>query len=416
MARLTLLFACVFLITQQLFAQSFTLSSELRPRTEVRHGYNRLPAEDSKHAVFVNQRSRLNLLYESDKFNTFISFQEIRVWGDKGLFETLPGLGLNQAYIEVKLFEGLSLKAGRQQIRLDNQRLFAINNWNQAGRTHDAAVFNYHYNGWKLQAGGAFNQDNANAFGTLYLGNNYKTLNYLWVNKMFGQAGFSAIAVADGYEGEGEVTGTQFRSTYGGILFWKPGKHSIELHAYKQNGKNPDGQSIDAWYAHLVGRLNPLEKFRINVGAEIFSGNDLSKDEEKFKAFDPLYGANHAFGGHLDYFTNTTVHTKKAGLVNPYIHFVYDLTDVINLKADYHYFALQNNLLNDEGEVTDKYLGSEIDLSVQFIFSRQFEFQLGYSTMFATESMEVLKGGSHKEPIHWAWMMLTVRPVFFTTK
>jgi hypothetical protein len=35
--------------------------------------------------------------------------------------------------------------------------------------------------------------------------------------------------------------------------------------------------------------------------------------------------------------------------------------------------------------------------------------------MFATESMEFLKGGSHKEPIHWGWVMLTVKPVFFTS-
>jgi hypothetical protein len=394
----------------------FTLSGELRPRMELRHGYSKLPSEDSLMAAFVSQRSRLNLSYESEKFNTFVSFQEVRVWGAKGMFETLPGVGLNQAYADVKIFEGFSLKVGRQQIRLDNQRFFAINNWNQAGRTHDAAVLNMKHSGWNLQLGGAFNQDKEQLYGTDYTRNQYKTLNFLWINKMFGKAGFSALAVMDGFDDPDKANKTYFRSTFGGIFYLKPGKQTIELHGFKQNGKTKNGQEINAWYVHLVGRLRPAQKLHMIAGIEILSGKDKTTGDLKYRSFDPLYSANHAFNGHLDYFTNVTVHTKEGGLVNPYINLVYNLTETVNLKADYHYFALQNKLLDANNQVVDKYLGSEIDISFQYFITKQADLQLGYSTMFASKSMEFLKGGSHKEPIHWGWVMLTVKPVFFTAK
>lgn len=408
--------AFAFLLASgSLIAQNFTLSGELRPRLELRHGYRTLPPENADMAAFVSQRSRLNLLHEGEKFNTFISFQEIRVWGDKGLFETLPGLGLNQAYAEIKLYDDLWLKAGRQQLRFDNQRFFAINNWNQAGRTHDAAVLNFKYQGWNMQVGGAFNQNEESAFETYYSLNQYKTLNFLWVNKMFDKAGFSALAVVDGFQGQGEASKTQFRSTFGGIFYLKPGKHTIELHGFKQNGITPMRQKIDAWYTHLIARLKPAQKLNINTGIEIFSGKDQTSDDAKYRVFDPLYGANHAFNGHLDYFTNIPVHTKQGGLVNPYLSMIYKLNEEISLRADYHYFALQNKLVDDKNEEVDKYLGSEIDLSMQIAFSKQLDLQFGYSTMFASKSMEFIKGGSHKEPIHWGWVMLTVRPVFFSS-
>ena len=415
MKRAILLSILVVVFLSKATAQ-FTLSGELRPRLELRHGYGKLPTEDSLTAAFVNQRSRLNMLYENEHFNTFISFQDVRTWGGKGMFEIEPGMGIHQAYAEIFFLNSFSVKAGRQELRYNNQRLFGVNNWNQAGRTHDAAVLKFEKEGWKVHTGGAFNQTDARTFGTEYLGKEYKSLNFLWVDKKIGNFNISALAVVDGYQGKGADTTTQFRSTFGGVLSWKPGSSVIELHGYKQGGKTAEGREIDAWYASLAGRFKPAEKLNLNIGAEIFSGNNKTRDEAKLKAFNPMYGANHAFNGHLDYFTNIPAHTKEGGLVNPYINLVYNLKETINLKADYHYFALQNKLVDENNHVIDRYLGSEIDLSLQYFISKQADVQFGYSTMFATKSMEFLKGGSYKEPIHWGWVMLTVKPVFFTTR
>lgn len=60
-------------------------------------------------------------------------------------------------------------------------------------------------------------------------------------------------------------------------------------------------------------------------------------------------------------------------------------------------------------------LGTEIDLVLGYKFSKDIQFHLGYSQMFATESMEVLKGGDKDATNNWAWAMITVKPSLFKT-
>lgn len=405
--------AILLLIAINGYAQ-FILSGEFRPRFEARHGYRTLPPEDTTFAAFVNQRSRINLKYNAGRIQTFLGFQEVRVWGGKGMFETLPGIGLHQAFVELEINPKLSLRAGRQELRYDNQRLLGVNNWNQHGRTHDAAVLKFASEKWQVHLGAAFNQSAENLFGTVYLGREYKTLNYLWAQRKFENFTISGLWLTDGFQDRIDPTKTWFRSTAGGIAKTNIHDHVIELHGYYQFGKTHIGQDIRAWYIHPVIRLAAGTNTRLNIGAEIFSGNDPSIDEEEpFKAFHNLYGVTHGFNGHLDYFTNIPDHTGNAGLINPYVEIEHKLTDNLILRGDYHFFATQYSLINPLGEEYDRYLGSEIDFSVQFNITREADLQFGYSTIFASPSMELLKGGSHEEFVHWGWMMLTVRPVIF---
>ncbi len=402
-------------LSVQLFAQTFTLSGEIRPRIEVRHGYKTMPDDSSGFAFFVNQRSRLNLLYERPEFNVFVSFQEVRTWGGKGMFETQPGLGIHQAFVELPFLSRFALKLGRQELRYDNQRLFGINNWNQAGRTHDAAVVKFSDMGWSLHLGTAYNQSIDTTFGSNYKGKEYKSLNYLWIDKKFGKINLNGIVVVDGYQKKQEPSTNYLRATYGGLATWKSRDLGIELQGYKQGGKTQTGQQIDSWYLNMTARAKPAKMLGLVAGVEWLSGNDRTKKEEKFKAFNPLYSASHIFHGHLDYFTDIPSHTDSAGLVDLFFNVIYQLTNKVTLKADYHNFSTESNLADPEGKKAKKYLGSEIDLGVQIAFSKMVDLQFGYSTMFATKSMEYVTTGSHREPIHWGWLMLTVKPVFFTT-
>ncbi len=405
----------LLLISVSSYAQ-FILSGEFRPRFEARHGYRTLPPEDTTFAAFVNQRSRINLQYSTGRLRTFLGFQEVRVWGGKGMFETLPGIGLHQAYVELDIIPKLSLRAGRQELRYDNQRLLGMNNWNQSGRTHDAAVLRFKSENWQVHLGTAFNQSAENLFGTTYLGREYKTLSYLWMQRELGNFTINGLWLSDGYQDREDQTKTRFRSTAGGIVKAKLADHSIELHGYYQFGQTNTGQDIRAWYIHPVARLSLGVNTQLNVGVEVFSGNDPSKEEDHFKAFHNLYGTTHGFNGHLDYFTNIPEHTNNTGLVNPYLEIEHKLNDQLTLRGDYHFFATHRSLVNQENQPYDRYLGSEIDFSVQLNISKEIDLQMGYSTMFASPSMEVLKGGSHEEFVHWGWMMLTVRPVFFRSK
>ena len=61
--------AMLFFIVGQANAQ-FTLSGELRPRTELSHGYSELAAQNQDASLFTSQRTRLNLQYSTDKIKT----------------------------------------------------------------------------------------------------------------------------------------------------------------------------------------------------------------------------------------------------------------------------------------------------------------------------------------------------------
>ncbi|MEA3479598.1 MAG: hypothetical protein U9R60_15550, partial [Bacteroidota bacterium] len=64
------------------YAQDVSISAQLRPRFEYRHGYKTLSSPDIDPAFFISQRSRLSALFSSEKFKAGFSLQNVRVWGD----------------------------------------------------------------------------------------------------------------------------------------------------------------------------------------------------------------------------------------------------------------------------------------------------------------------------------------------
>jgi hypothetical protein len=79
-----------------------------------------------------------------------------------------------------------------------------------------------------------------------------------------------------------------------------------------------------------------------------------------------------------------------------------------------HIFSSAAPVVNSLGEELGNALGTEVDLALGYNFTKDIQFQLGYSQMFATESMEVLKGGNKDNTNNWAWVMLTVKPNLFS--
>ena len=58
-------------------------------------------------------------------------------------------------------------------------------------------------------------------------------------------------------------------------------------------------------------------------------------------------------------------------------------------------------------------LGTEVDLVLNLNLTSNTNIKLGYSQMFATSTMEVLKGGNKDLTNNWAWLMLTFKPTLF---
>ena len=166
------------LITLFVNAQ-FTLTGQLRTRTEVRNGLGNLVLKGSKPAAFTSQRTRLIFGYKWDRLTFGVSIQDVRVWGqDASSISNADGnrLMLHEGWAELTLFNKadttikatgidlMSIKIGRQELSYDDVRLIGNLDWLQQGRRHDMALLKTVHKGWQVDIGYAFNQ-NSDAFG-----------------------------------------------------------------------------------------------------------------------------------------------------------------------------------------------------------------------------------------------------------
>jgi hypothetical protein len=176
--HLVLLILLSFFISVEAQAQ-FTLSGQLRTRTEVRAGYGNLVLKGSKAAAFTSQRTRLSFGYKWDRLTFGVAVQDVRVWGqDASSISNADGnrFMLHEAWADVvlanradttikfKVFDLMSLKIGRQELLYDDVRLIGNLDWLQQARRHDMALLKTVHKGWQVDIGYAFNQ-NSDAFG-----------------------------------------------------------------------------------------------------------------------------------------------------------------------------------------------------------------------------------------------------------
>ena len=67
-------------------------------------------------------------------------------------------------------------------------------------------------------------------------------------------------------------------------------------------------------------------------------------------------------------------------------------------------------------EEQDSYLGTEIDLTATYKLDKNFVISGGVSKMFASDTMEILKGGNNNNCNNWAWVMVSFNPQLFNYK
>jgi hypothetical protein len=163
----------------------FTLTGQVRTRSEYRDGTGTLRPAANQPAFFTSQRTRLSFGYKNNRINFLTSVQDVRVWGqDASSISNADGnkLGVHEAWGEITLankkdtsfkkskVDYFGFKIGRQELLYDDSRLLGNLDWLQQGRRHDALVFKLLNKGWQIDLGTAFNQ-NTDAFnynGTYY--------------------------------------------------------------------------------------------------------------------------------------------------------------------------------------------------------------------------------------------------------
>lgn len=381
----------------------FSLTGEFRPRTEFSRGYKILSDENQDWSTLTTQRSRLNFFYVGEALSTKITLQDVRNWGGQPQLVANEdyATSVHEAWAEVFFAPYFSLRAGRQELNYDDHRIFGNVGWAQQARSHDIALLKYE-NGFNIHLGIA-HHENSNQTNNLYDGPDaYKDLQFFWFNKNWQKSGLSFLFLNNGIpaiENSNQIT--KYSQTLGGRFTTVVKKASFATNLYCQTGKHASGKDISALNFLIEASL----KNGFSAGYEYLSGNSYNKTD-KIYAFAPFYGTNHKFNGFMDYFFVGN-HINSVGLNDVYLKFKHSENN-FGFNADLHYFASAGDI----SENANKYLGTELDITFLWKVQESAVISAGWSTMFAGENMELIKGGDFETGNYWAYIMLSVTPAF----
>ncbi len=421
----------------------FTMSGEIRPRFEYRHGYKSLADSAQDHAAFVDQRTRLNFAYKEEGYKFKIVVQDVRVWGSQPQLASKDGLtAIHEAWATVIFTKKLSFKFGRQEIILDDHRIFGNVGWAQQARSHDAGIFLLQRGKLKGQLGLAYNQDAAGLSGTSAGNGSYKAFQYLWFHNDFtDNLGVSILFLNNGKQANlmdtsGNVLSAtdNYSQTYGSRISYKKEKIAAHLVYYGQAGVEGDvvNTRISASMAGFDFAYKLSSKLTTTIGFERQSGNSQTDTTKAYSevnhAFNPFYGTNHKFNGFMDYFYVGN-HIGSVGLLDIFFKFKYS-PEKYFVGVDIHMFSAAANVRDEvefantgNYETMNSSLGAEIDITCGFELSKGVKLKAGYSQMLGTKTLATLKGatdyqheGRIDETSNWGWLMLIVKPVFIGSK
>lgn len=400
---------------------TLVLAVEYRPRTEFRHGYRQLPATGSEPAFFTSHRARINLDYVAQKFRMYASLQDIRVWGEEDTRDPAGDAQFFEFYAEPLIAKNLKVRVGRQVISYADERLFASNNWRQAGGKHDALRVMFKKPGLDMDLIAAFNQTRVRNFGTLYdpSFDFYKMLLahfFSWKpNSAFTLTG---INFTDGYQDAKGSQKTQFKYTQGGILALQLQAAKVTLAAYYQHGRIESGEKLRAWYFDPQISFSAGKNHKINLGMQWFSG-DSNPNDGISEAFLAQYGAFHRYNGRMDY-TERTVRTyNHAGILNPYLIQDIKFTKKWGLIWESHLLGTTTPIRSATNGIYDgsqRIYGWENDFRFRYKPNSFTSIELAYLFMFANEKLTYLPagaGGNAEILPQFAYLEITWTPELF---
>ncbi len=430
----------IFFIGGDAIAQSVTISGEVRPRYEYRHGYKTIMKDGEDAANFISQRTRLNAFYGNATFKFGLVLQDVRVWGDVSQLNKsdVNGTSIHQAWGEVIFSEKFSIKLGRQEIAYDDQRIFGSVGWAQQARSHDAAIFKIKpAENHKVDVGLAFNANGESLYKADYTVNSYRSFQYVWYHGTFDKVGVSFLILNNGlvYTDDSDTSDIKqkvaYSQTIGPRVTYKGDNLSANAAFYYQGGKNKYNNTTSAMYFSANAFYKVSKAFGVGLGGEYLSGTsseNKANSDENDKSFKPLYGTNHKFNGWMDYFYVGS-YMGGNGLIDINLPLVLKVKK-FTFKLIPHYFmaAATVAVYEEPARAAGTWkeyssgLGAEIDFAVGYALSKSMVISGGYSQMFATETLQVIKypqsptAEYYKNTNNWAWIMFTFKPTFFSSK
>jgi len=374
---------------------------EVWVHAQLRHRFETTGRKDLRvdtRSELVSQRARLALGARFfSRYRVFLQLQDVRKWGEEtstlGDYDA-DGLDLHQGWAEVRIWRGLHLRLGRQEIAYDDHRLVGTVNWSQQGRSFDAARLWWQC---KLLRAEAFyarlrekDGDDAVEADQHFWGLWVKLRSYEWAKPSL--LFLSEIDWDEGARRHRETVGGRVHGAFGGLVY--------DVAFYYQVGRDDTtDQDLRAFlFAGKVGYRAPVATAPgLQLWAELLSGDDDPTDGPA-RTFDTLYATNHKFYGFMDFFLNIPAHTGGRGLQDfgGRAH----LTPVKGLWMAVDYHLLRLMVADPTGA---QLLGHELDLTVRYQILRWVSVQTGYSVLVPDTALANLKEG-REQPEHWYYL------------
>lgn len=424
----TLCFGSMLLPVSRLHAQEatenrFILDLNVLERGELRYGEFREEDETKEGlAHFVLGRYRLTANYNRSWLEAKVSLQQAGTWGmDGGSFS------LHEAWVGMKSPKGWFAKIGRQMLAYDDERIIGTDDWSVTAPTHDVLRTGFEGKQHQIHLLLAYNQNPDNMNGqTYFTGGNqpYKSMQTLWYhyntdNALFGA---SLLFMNIGMQNDDPANPkTFFQQVTGTHLAFKPKHGSVEGSFYYQTGREEHGAVLDAYMGSVKAEVKPNDRYAVNAGYDYLSGDPyfvVTQNgglgmfyHDKIRGFNPIYGSHHQFYGAMDFFyLGTYVNGFTPGLQNAFLGGTYRPVKELTLNASVHYLAMATSLKD-----VKKTLGQELELSANYAVNKWFALEAGYSYLHGTETMQYLKHVSDGQRLHWAYLMMVVKPDLFST-
>ena len=404
----------------------FSLDAQLVTRGEFRMGgFKPDSLDNTRYSLFALGKYRVTANYKRSWLELNLSPQFSGVWG-----QSSAGISLYEGWARMHTKNGWFVKIGRQQLDYDDGRIIGNDDWTMTAPTHDVLKLGYEGESHKVHLLAAYNQnpENIDNGGIYYSGGlqPYKTMQTLWYHfdtpkKMFG---VSLLGMNIGMQSakEDEATITYYQQLLGTYMTFSPKHWSLEGAFYYQMGKQEHGITIDAFMASARLNVEPSEIYNLYAGYDYLSGDtyfNIPHDGEiglvyhdKVRGFNALFGSHHQFYGAMDFFYVSTYYGSfTPGLQNLYVGGNVKPVNGLNINVAYHYYAIATDL----PYVNTKTLGHSVDIVGAYAFNKSISVSAGYTFMQGSETMELLNRISNERQLHWAWLMLSVKPTLFKT-
>ncbi|MCF7821753.1 MAG: alginate export family protein [Mariprofundaceae bacterium] len=423
-----LLVAATVLGSQVAQAVEVDISGSLRPRVEFAdQGIQGMAVGQKKTHTTMQTRVNVKATVDED-VSAFIQIQDVRTWGGEiptgappSITQSGTGfqgnLDLHQAFFTVKnvMDSGVALKIGRQEMVFDEARLIGNIGWIQQAQAFDAVRADTKIGGTGLTAffaqttatdshptlgntiGGPANTFESSFSGlraTWSLGGKDRITPYVYYALNPTRSGNLAV----------DLVPDALNMLYTGLYADKHfGDIRLRFDGAYQSGKQSTTTNFGAYM--LTGAVST--KLDIANGAEIalwvdyLSGDSNGAADGKIKTFTTPYATNHKFYGHMDKFLNNPAH----GLIDFALKGSVKATEKLRFQAHGHMFRADKAT----AALTDKDLGSEIDLDLSYKLAANTTLRMGYSHYFKGGLVNGGTTGNTTLDSNWAWAQMAMK-------